>query len=76
MSDHKPESGITLEFLAQHQRKPIGQMADQRADMAGLLALVQRMDATMHGLLREVLALHGQIGRFGYRLRQIEEAKP
>ncbi len=40
--------------------------------MAVLLALVQRMDGTMHGLLGEVRALHGQIGRFGHCLQALE----
>ena len=63
---------VTLAFLAQQQAKVINELADQRADMAVLLAIVQRMDGTMHGLLGEVRALHGQIGRFGHRLRELE----
>lgn len=71
MSDQSGES-MTLAFLAQQQGKIINELADQRADMAVLLAMVQRMDGTMHGLLGEVRALHGQIGRFGHRLREFE----
>lgn len=53
MSEHS-EQTVTLAFLAQQQAKIIGELADQRADMAVLLAIVQRMDGTMHGLLGEV----------------------
>jgi len=65
---------VTLEFLAQQQTKLLNEMADQRADMAVLLAITQRLDATVQGLTAEVRALHGQIGRFGHRLRQVEGA--
>jgi hypothetical protein len=37
--------------------------AGERADMAVLLAIVQRIDTTLGGLLGEVRALRGQIGR-------------
>lgn len=53
---------VTLEFLAQQQAKLLNEMADQRADMAVLLAITQRLDATVQGLTAEVRALHGQIG--------------
>ena len=59
---------ISLEFLAQQQAKLISEMADQRADMGVLLALTQRMDATMSGLTAEVRALHGQISRLRARV--------
>lgn len=63
---------ITLEFLARQQNKILGELADQRADMAVLLALTQRLDATMGGLTGEVRALHGQISRFRHRLDEME----
>lgn len=57
MSDNMP-SPVTLEFLAQQQTRIIRDMADQRseradlrADMAVLLAIVQRLDGTVAGLL-------------------------
>ena len=55
---------VTPHFLAQQQARLINETADQRADMAVLLAITQRMDVTMSGLLNEVRALHGQVGRF------------
>lgn len=66
------DDGVTLEFLAPQQVQIIKELADQRADMTVLLAIVKRMDATMAGLTAEVRALHGQIARFRHRLDQLE----
>ena len=66
---------VSLEFLAAQQHRILselavmrGVMADQGADMAVLLAVAQRLDATVSGLTAEVRALHGQIGRVRARL--------
>lgn len=64
---------VTLEFLASQQARLLDEMANMRADHAVLLAIVQRMDATMSGLLGEVRALHGQIGRFAHRVERLEQ---
>ena len=71
---------VTLDFLAQSQAKILAELsdaraerADMRADMTVLLAIVQRLDASVMGLTNEVRALHGQIGRFALRLQRIEE---
>jgi len=63
-----------LGFIAQQQARILGELADVRADMTVLLAIVQRLDATIGGLTTEVRALHGQIGRFRHRLDQMSEA--
>ena len=65
---------VTLEVLAQQQGRIISELADQRADMAVLLAIAQRTDATVAGLVAEVRALHGQIGRFRFRLDELTKA--
>ena len=71
------ESPATLDFLAEQQARILAELANMRADHAVLLAIVQRMDATMGGLLGEVRALHGQIGRFAHRVERLEgAAKP
>jgi hypothetical protein len=62
---------VTLEFLAQQQ----AQILSELADMTVLLAIVQRLDATVSGLTTEVRAVHGQIARFRNRLDQMEEPK-
>ena len=73
---------MTLEFLAQQQVRILSDLAhlcaeraDMRADMTVLLAIVQRLDATVGGLTTEVRALHGQIARFRNRLDQMAESK-
>ncbi len=62
---------ITLDFLAQQQARVLAALADaraeranDRADMTVLVAIVQRLDASVQWLTNEVRALHGQIGRF------------
>jgi len=65
---------VTLDFLAPQQARIIKEMADMRADMTVLLAIVQRLDATATGLIGEVRALHGQIRRFRHQLDQISPA--
>jgi hypothetical protein len=38
---------VTLEFLGAQQARIINEMADMRADMGVLLAIVQRLDVTL-----------------------------
>lgn len=64
----------TLESIANQQQRILDEMANFRADHAVLLAISQRIDATLGGLLNEVRALHGQIGRFGHRVEKLEDA--
>lgn len=68
------DDAATLPYLAAQQTKIANELTDQRVDMAMLLATLQRIDKVMQDLLGEVRALHGQIGRFGHRLRQLEAA--
>ncbi len=60
---------IALDFLAQQQARVLAELAgaraeraNDRADMTVLVAIVQRLDASVQGLTNEVRALHGQIG--------------
>lgn len=64
---------VTLDFLASQQARILDEVASMRTDHAVLLAIVQRMDATMTGLLGEVRALRGQIRRFGHRVERLEQ---
>ena len=59
-------STITLEFLAEQQAKMLAEMADQRADIDTLLTIIQRLDATVGGLLNEVHALQARIEHHGH----------
>ena len=51
---------VTLEFLARQQARTQEDLGRMRDDMAVLLAIVQRMDATMAGFMNELHALHGK----------------
>jgi hypothetical protein len=57
---------VTLEFLAQQQAKMLAEMADQRADMETLLAIIQRLDPAVGSLLDEVRALQARIEHHGH----------
>jgi hypothetical protein len=57
---------VTLEFLAQQQAKMLAEMADQRADMDTLLAIMQRLDVAVGGLLNEVHGLQARIEHHGH----------
>ena len=52
---------VTLEFLARQQARTQEDLGRMRDDMAVLLAIVQRMDATMAGFMNELRALHGKL---------------
>jgi hypothetical protein len=62
---------ISLEFLAEQQRGLLDEMGRLRDDMAVLLALTQRLDGTVQGLVAEVRARHGRQDRFARDLRQL-----
>ena len=64
---------VSLDFLGEQQARVLAELGDMRADMTVLLAIVQRLDASVQGLTNEVRALHGQVGRFALRLQRIEE---
>jgi hypothetical protein len=61
---------VSLDFLAQQQAKILNELADMRADMTVLLAITQRLDATVGGLSNEMRALHSQLGRIRLRLAE------
>ena len=65
---------VTLEFIARQSEKIIEEQARQREDMAVLLAIVQRMDGTLQGLINEVRAEHSRHTRLERRVAKLEEA--
>jgi hypothetical protein len=71
MSDERPT--VTLEFLAEQQRR---MLADQRTildDINVLSAIVRRLDNTQGALLEEMRAIHALLARVVDRVRAIEE---
>lgn len=74
MSDaHEP---VTLEFIARQNARLITELGDNRADMAVLLAITQRLDATVSGLLTELRAMHSRHARLERRVQALEEPAP
>jgi hypothetical protein len=81
------EEKVTLEFLAEQQRRLLDEMAAMRLEAAGhrtefvnirdsitvLTAIAMRQDNTLKALLDEVRAMHTQFARFNDRLREVEQ---
>lgn len=63
---------VDLTLIARQQRQLIEEMATLRDDMTVLIAIVQRLDGTMSGLVNEIRATHTQQSRFDRRLRDLE----
>jgi nitrate reductase assembly molybdenum cofactor insertion protein NarJ len=64
---------VMLEFLARQPTRIQDDMGRMRDDMAVLLAIVQRMDATMAGFMNELRAMHGKQDRQARAIRAVEE---
>jgi hypothetical protein len=65
---------ITLDFLAKQQGRIIEEIAAMRDDMRVMMAMLQRLDGTVTGLVNEVRAEHARYDRLDRRLRQQEGA--
>ncbi len=69
MSD---EPAADLSLIARQQRMMLSQMGTMRDDMAVMMAILQRLDGTVAGLVNEVRAMHAQHARLSTRVRDIE----
>jgi len=69
MSD-EPAADMTL--LTQLVRRVIAEQATARDDMGVMMAILQRIDGTMSGLVNEVRAMHSQHSRLDRRVRDLE----
>lgn len=69
-------SGVepTLALIQQQQGIILTELGTMRDDMRVLMAIVQRMDGTVSGLVGEIRATHAQMARFERRLRTVEGA--
>jgi hypothetical protein len=77
-----PET-VTLEFLARQLGQVLTDVGAMRDDVRVMSAILMRhdvsfekSDATMTALLREVRAVHSQIGRMNDRIRKLEVQQP
>ncbi len=62
---------VTLDFIARQIATVIEEQGRMRDDMAVLLAMTQRLDGTMQGLVAEVRAQHARQDRQARDIRQI-----
>jgi hypothetical protein len=69
MSDER----ITLEFLAEQQRRIIDEIGTLRDEVHVQGAIVRRLDNTNALLLEELRAIHGLLARLVERVRTLEE---
>lgn len=63
---------VSLEFLAAQQDRLLEQMGQMRDDMAVLLAVMQRLDGTVQGLVAEMRASHTRHDRLTRRVERME----
>jgi hypothetical protein len=68
------DRAVSLVFLADGQRRMIDEQARLREDMAVLLAIVQRLDGTVQGLVAETRAQHTRPERTLRRVDRLEAA--
>jgi hypothetical protein len=73
----------TLDFLAQQQQRILDALRESRErgerlsdDMGVLLAMMQRLDGTVQGLVSEVRAEHSRFSRLERRVRELEASPP
>jgi hypothetical protein len=67
---------ITLESLARQQERLIEEMGRVRDDLRVVAAIVQRLDATVQGLVEEVRAGHARYDRLARRVDRLEAERP
>ena len=69
MSD-QPIADIML--IARQQRQILTEIGVMRDDMGVMMAILQRLDGTVVGLVNEVRAMHSQHSRLSKRVSDLE----
>jgi hypothetical protein len=59
-------------MISRQQRQLLAEMGTRRDDMAVMMAILQRLDGTVGGLVNEVRAMHAQHSRFASRAAALE----
>ncbi len=65
-------SSADLTLIARQQRQLLSEMGAMRGDMGVMMAILQRIDGTVAGLVNEVRAMHSQHSRLSNRVRDLE----
>jgi hypothetical protein len=73
MSEPKPETP-ELGLIARQQLTLLNEVGTMRDDMAVMMAILQRIDGTLSGLVNEIRATHAQHSRLANRVKALEEA--
>jgi hypothetical protein len=66
------ETTPDLTLLVRQQRQVIAEMSSLRDDMGVMVAILQRLDGTVGGLVSEVRATHSQNSRLRARVEALE----
>ena len=61
-----------LSLIARQQKQLLDDFGTMRDDMRVLLAIVQRLDGTVSGLVNEVRAMHARHDRLACRVESLE----
>ena len=69
MSD---ETSADLSLIARQLKKTLSEISSMRDDMAVMMAILQRLDGTVAGLVNEVRAMHSQHARLTKRVSDLE----
>jgi hypothetical protein len=70
-----PDEKVSLDCLAAQMDEVVNEQAAMRDDMAVLLAIMQRVDGTVHNLVSEVRAIHSRHARLERRVGKLEEER-
>ena len=66
------ETGLDIGLVVRQQRPMLTEMGTMRDDMAVMMAILQRLDGTVAGLVNEIRATHSQQSRLDRRVRELE----
>ena len=62
----------SLELIFRQQQRVLTEIGSMRADMGVMVAILQRLDGTMAGLVNEVRAMHSRHDRLTRRVEALE----
>jgi len=66
----------SLELIFRQQQRVLTEIGSMRDDMAVMMAILQRIDGTMAGLVNEVRAMHTRHARLAFRVEALEPEIP
>jgi len=66
----------SLELIFRQQQRVLTEIGSLRDDMGVIMAILQRIDGTMAGLINEVRAMHSRHNRLARRVEALEPEIP